>query len=222
MPLGSRFYEKLQQNDLFAGLDRAALTAALEGEVEIVSFSRGDVLLSAETDRGALGLVLRGGAAVSKKEGGFVEEKLREGDLFGLETLFSGSEFLVGEAVALRDTRAAYISKNAVLKLMQTDSSFSLRIIRYLCGRIYQLDRRIVQSTGGTAESRLAGYLLGRFGDYKTFEMDCSMQQLAGSLDISRASLYRGFECLEQSGAIVRSGKSVRLADRDLLCKFLK
>ena len=97
-----------------------------------------------------------------------------------------------------------------------------LDYIRYLSKRIYFLNNRIINFTGGTAESRLANFLLNSFGDYKTYVLDVSLSQLAVLLDIGRASLYRGFEKLISEGAIERKGKIIRLLDKDALISFIK
>ena len=114
-----------------------------------------------------------------------------------------------------------YIKKGAVAALMQLKPNFSLDYIRYLSKRIYFLNKRIVSFTGGTAESRLANYLVSSFGDYKTYVLDIPMNQLAISLDIGRASLYRAFDKLIEAGAVEKKGKIIRLTDKDALISFI-
>jgi predicted transcriptional regulator len=47
--------------------------------------------------------------------------------------------------------------------------------------------------------------------------LPCSMTGLASRLKLSRASLYRAFEALEQENLISRSEKTVSLLDRNRL-----
>ena len=75
--------------------------------------------------------------------------------------------------------------------------------------RIWFLSSRISALTAGTAEQKLAVYLLEQ-GD-----MEISMTDLSQRLNLGRASLYRAAEELEELGAIAREGKRVKVLERD-------
>ena len=220
MVVNGRFLNALQQNEMFSGVRREQLSALLtDAQVDFVSYARDDVICSAETYRNAIGFLLRGEAKVQRRSGALMISRLHAGDVFGCAFLFSGESF-PGEIVACRQSVVAYISKTAVVRLMELDGGFTISFIRYLSQRIFFLSQRIDSFTGGSAESRLANYLLLCFGAYRTYQLDRSMSQLAVSLDIGRASLYRAFDALEEAGAVRRDGKNVRLADREALASF--
>ena len=222
MAINTRFFNALQENEMFSDVRRETLSALLtDAQVEFVSYARDDVICSAETYRNAIGFLFKGEAKVQRRNGALMISRLRAGDVFGCAFLFSAESF-PGEIVACKQSVVAYISKAAVVQLMEQDSGFTISFIRYLSQRISFLSRRIDSFTGGTAESRLANYLLLCFGDYKTYELDRSMSQLAVSLDIGRASLYRAFDALEAGGAVRRDGKYIRLVDREMLASFTK
>ena len=132
-----------------------------------------------------------------------------------------GEQGQFGDVVAVKAGETAFLSKNAVAQLMELDPLFSLRFIRYLSQRVVRFGSRIGQYSAGSAQARLAQFLLNGFGDYKTYELDQSMSQLAVLLQIGRASLYRAFESLEACGAVRRDGKNIRLVDRDILTSFV-
>ncbi len=220
--LQPKVLDRLQQNELFNFVQRDLLQAVFDGEeAQLADFRRGDLIFSKELYRSAIGLILRGSAQVLKNVNGIMVTRLQENDVFGGSVLFTGGAFYTDEVIATRDTRVLFLSKNAIVKLMQLDSGFAVSFIRYLSQHIYFLNRRIDNFTGGSAESRLANYLLGCFEDYKTYELDRSMHQLAVSLDISRASLYRAFERLIDGGAIQRDGKNIRLVEKTALLSFI-
>ena len=222
MAVQPKLVERLQQNELFRAANRELLFAVLESDPpETAEFRRGDVIFSAACYRSAVGFLLRGGAQVAKTGTGVIVNRLRESDVFGCAGLFSAPETFPSEIVALRDTRVLFVPKNAVVKLLQLDGGFAMSFIRYLSQQIAFLNKRIDNFTGGSAESRLANYLLGCFEDYKTYELDRSMSQLAVSLDIGRASLYRAFDRLEEGGAVQRDGRNVRLVDKAVLQSFV-
>lgn len=223
MTVSEKLVEKLLKLDLFSSLTPEFLKNILScDETFLVDYKRGDVIYSAEHFRFAIGFVVRGGAKVLKSENGVIISKLTDGSLFGCAALFSGRDYFVNEIVATKDTRVFYIDKSVIVKIMQLDTTFSVSYIRYLSERILFLNKRIVNFTGGTAESRLANYLLSCFADYKTYELDRSMSQLAVSLDIGRASLYRAFDALELGNAVQRDGKYIRLIDKEALKGFIQ
>ena len=65
--------------------------------------------------------------------------------------------------------------------------------------------------TAGTAQQKLAVYLIEQ-GD-----MSISMTDLSQQLNLGRASLYRAVEELEESGAILRDGKLLKVLREDVL-----
>lgn len=222
MTVNQRFIERLQETELFSSVNPELLSAVMgNDDVEFVDYKRGELVFSSEAFRFSIGFILKGGAQVAKKENGVIVSRLKENDLFGCVALFAGEEYFVNEIYATKDTRIAFISKSAIVKLMQLEGNFSISFIRYLSQRILFLNKRIENFTGGSAESRLANYLIGCFADYKTYELDRSMSQLAVSLDIGRASLYRAFDSLVESGAVERDGKSFRLVDKGILQSFI-
>lgn len=223
MVLNSRFFQMLTENELFSGLKQELLSAALTAQqVTFVRFSRGQQLRDVAPDAPAVGFVLRGEISVFGKSGHPVLETLRAGDVFGCEALILGEQGRLGEAVAVKAGEAAFLSRHAVAQLMERDPLFSLRFIRYLSQRVVHFSARIGQYSAGSAQARLAQFLLSGFGDYKTYELDQSMSRLAALLQIGRASLYRAFDALEAGGAVRRDGKNIRLVDRDILASFAK
>ena len=189
----------------------------MEGESKVCTFRRGDVVFG-ESERSVyIAFILSGNVVRRKRENSRCYERLTQGDLVGLESLFSQWQSASDVIVATRETRVLFLSKAAILKVLQMDPDFSLAVIHALAARITELERRVTTYTGGDAQCRLARYLLSAFQDANTFELHRSMQQLATMLDISRPSLYRAFANIEETGAVEREGKTIRLLDKDAL-----
>ncbi len=217
----ARMTQKLRMHELFASVDPIVLDTALDGEFQVESFQRGDVIAREEMLASSVIFLLSGSAIRRKTDNELCYERLQKGALFGLESLFLGDNAAANEIVATRDSQVLFLSKTAVFRLLQLDAAFSLGVIRDLSARVSSLERRVTNYTGGSAKCRLGRFLLDAFGDYKTFELDRSMQQLAILLDISRPSLYRAFFELQNCGAIMRDGKSIRLISKDLLVQSI-
>ena len=221
MTLNARFFGLLSENELFSGVDPELLRTVLtESQVTFVRFAREETLCDTSDER-ALGFLLRGALLVQSETSDVPLQTLQPGDVFGCEMLYSGTQSPVGRIVAARAGEAAFLAKSAVTLLIERDSGFAFRYIRQLSQQIALLSGRIDRYAGGSAEQKLAEYLLHGFGDYKTFELELSMSRLALLLHIGRASLYRAFASLEQRGAVRRDGKNVQLIDRDILLSFV-
>ena len=95
-------------------------------------------------------------------------------------------------------------------RLLEQHSQIRENYLRYLTGRIRFLSNRLQSLAQAGAEGKLARYLLanGQGGS-----VTCTASGLAQRLGISRASLYRAFEALENSTLIVRRGKTILIPD---------
>lgn len=223
MEINKAILSRVCETELFSVLEvNDLLPFVKKGEIYASEYKNGEIIYSAERFTDAVGFIVKGSAKVIKKGSDLVVGRLFENDVFGCQCLFLSGEYFTNEIVSLSDTSVLYIPKRTVLFLLNEKPSLALDYIRYLSKRIYFLNSRIISFTGGTAESRLAHFLLASFGDYKTYVLDISLSSLAVSLDIGRASLYRGFDKLISSGAIERKGKLIRLLDKDALISFIK
>lgn len=222
MKIDKNLLSRVCQNDLFSSVDpQELLPFVKDAEIYIEFYKGNDVVYSSEKYVSAIGFILKGEAKVYKKGSDLVVGRLFENDVYGFQSLFLSGEYFTNEIIASTDMAVLYISKKAVSYLLCEKNSFSLDYIRFLSKKIHFLNRRIVNFTGKSAESRLAEFLLEAFGDYKTYILDLSLSQLAVMLDISRASLYRSFDKLVAADCIERKGKVIRLKNKDALASFI-
>lgn len=222
MKVTKQVLDALCATKLFFGVSRKNLSELLEAqEKTVVVYKRGDVIYSPDKYDNSLGFIVRGNVNVIKPASGVILSSLTKGDLFGAVTLYSQRGYYVSRLVASTETKVLFIEKNTVDVLMLSDSVLSTNFISYLSDRIYYLNSRIDSFTGGSAESRLASYLIECFGGYKTLQLKQPYTKLAVSLDIGRASLYRAFDSFIAAGAIEKDGKYIRLLNEDKLKEYI-
>ncbi len=191
---------------LLNGLEEGPLAGAMAAAVQ-VQCARGEVIYSPHEFRRCLGLILTGSVRVTKDA--LIVSTLGAGEVFGAAALFSQSDEYATTLTALTDCTVLLLPQEAVLALLRESPLFVERYVRYLSGRIRFLSRRLDAVSAGTAERKLAQFLLGA-GDGV---LHTSATALCRTLGVSRASLYRAFETLEADGAIQREGKSIRIID---------
>ena len=95
-------------------------------------------------------------------------------------------------------------------RLLGEEALLRRNYLTYLTGRIRFLNARLGSLAVGDTEGRVVRYLLSSLS-YGVVE--CSASGLARQLGISRASVYRAFQDLEQAGLIRREGRAILVPD---------
>ena len=177
---------------------------------EIRSLQKGEEILTPDSREKCAGLILEGKARVSTADSAKknILRELAQKDVFGIANLFSGAPF-VTEIRASSPCRILFLPELAVRHLLEDDRAFLYNYLGFLSSRIRFLNQKICYFTAGSAERRLALYLLSFKS--QTISIDLSLSSLAELLDLGRASLYRAFDALEEAGYLKKEGRAVKI-----------
>lgn len=175
----------------------------LEG-AGVVQFNPG-VVYSPRHFRRCLGVVLSGQLQVTK--GSLAVSVLEPGDLFGAAALYSDEPEFASTITARGPSRCLLLDQALMDRLLAEQSQIRENYLRYLTGRIRFLSGRLQTLAQPGVEGKLARYLLANGGS------SCPATELCRRLGVSRASLYRAFAALEDSGLIRRAGKTITVID---------
>ena len=197
----------LTAGPLFRGVSEELLQALAGTEgASLVRFDSG-VVYSPRHFRRSLAVVLSGQLQVTK--GALAVSVLGPGDLFGAAALYSDEPEFASTVTAKGPSRCLMLDQPLVDRLLAEHGQIRENYLRYLTGRVRFLSGRLQTLAQPGAEGKLARYLLSSGGE----ALSCSATQLCQRLGISRASLYRAFSALEDSGLITRRGKTITVAD---------
>ena len=198
----------LKNTRIFKDADEKLLTNVLNTYGKSVSYSKNDTVFSKETYSPVICVIIKGEARVSKGE--TVISHLKDGEIFGAAFLYNQSYEFENTVTALTPLKVVIIEKSGVDQLIKCDNSISFNYISYLSERIGFLNSKIEGYTKPNAEEKLLLYLK-KNADINNgkCEISVSMTELSHVLQISRASLYRVIEALEQQGKICRDGKKI-------------
>lgn len=198
----------LKKTRIFKDADEKILTSVLNTYGKSISYSKNDIVFSRETYSPVICIIIKGEARVSKGE--TVISHLKDGEIFGAAFLYNQSYEFENTVTALTPLNVVIIEKSGVDELIKCDSSISFNYISYLSERIGFLNSKIEGYTKPSAEEKLMLYLQ-KNADINNgkCEISVSMTELSHVLQISRASLYRVIETLEQQGKICRNGKKI-------------
>lgn len=190
---------------LFRQADGALLRSLTELEgASLVQFDPG-IVYSPRHFRRSLGVVLSGQLQVTK--GSLAVSVLEPGDLFGAAALYSDEPEFASTITARGSSRCLMLDQALMDRLLAEQSRIRENYLRYLTGRIRFLSGRLQTLAQPGVEGKLARYLLANGGS------SCPATELCRRLGVSRASLYRAFAALEDSGLIRRAGKTITVID---------
>ena len=208
MPLNQEDLSLLARCSLFQGLEAGLLEslAGMEG-AEPASFAPGQVVYDPDCFRRSLAIVLSGQLQVTK--GPLTVSVLGPGELFGAAALYSGETQFASTITAIRLSRCLMLDYELVDRLLAEQGKIRENYLHYLTGRIRFLSGRLQTLAQPGVEGKLVRYLLS--GD--AGPLPCSATGLCQRLGVTRASLYRAFAALEESGLIRREGKTITVLD---------
>jgi CRP-like cAMP-binding protein len=214
----------LAQSFLFSGIDVDTVGAAYDSEdCTCEEFEPDEPIYTRTHFQKSMGLVLTGELKACKigVDGqSLILNRFSAGGIFGIAGLFNNSAQYVSDVIAVKRSRVLFLPQTLLHTLFQQDCRIAENYIGYLSNRICFLNGRIDNYTGGSAQCRLATYLLSissKSADPLSFELPCAYTRLSNTLDIGRASLYRALDELCSSGVISRSGKTITILDLERL-----
>ena len=213
--------ELVSKTELFRGSPPSVLTRILAvSDCTATEYEKNEVVYDKTNFYRSLGIVLEGRLRVTKENADkrpIVMSTLQRGAIFGAAALFNSEPEYATKITAIERSRVLFLPQRLVKRMIEREPDIAENYIRYLSERILFLNRKIYFLTAGTAEQRLAGFLLDNLAVGEFSEMPMTMHRLADALNMSRASLYRAFDELTASGAVSKQGKLVCINNAELL-----
>ncbi len=211
----------VSKTELFRGLPPSVLARILAvSDCTAAEYEKNEVVYDKTNFYRSLGIVLEGRLRVTKENADkrpIVMSTLQRGAIFGAAALFNSEPEYATKITAIERSRVLFLPQRLVKRMIEREPDIAENYIRYLSERILFLNRKIYFLTAGTAEQRLAGFLLDNLAVGEFSEMPMTMHRLADALNMSRASLYRAFDELTASGAVSKQGKLVCINNAELL-----
>lgn len=221
MKLNETETELVLKAELFRGSPPGVLTRILAvSDCTAAAYEKNEVVYDKTNFSRSLGIVLEGRLRVTKENADkrpIVMSTLQRGAMFGAAALFNSEPEYATKITAIEHSRVLFLPQRLIKRMIEREPEIAENYIRYLSERILFLNRKIYFLTAGTAEQRLAGFLLDNLAVGEFSEMPMTMHRLADALNMSRASLYRAFDELTASGAVSKQGKLVCINNAELL-----
>ena len=181
-------------------------------------FLKGEVIYDETHFRHCLGIILSGEVRVDKLTPDGKRMKmsvLLPGECFGAAAMFQNRDRYATILTAEKSTEVLFLPEELILWAMHRDFTITENYIRYLSNRIWFLNEKISSLTAGSADQRLAMFLVEHSD--ADGRLSTSMTDLSRQLNIGRASLYRALDSLEEKGLIQRGTKTLTVTDKERL-----
>ena len=214
------FLKKISVFPLFKNATAGAVKLALSADDCFVRvFNSGECIYAPGESNVALGIILRGKAEVFSCDPtkDVLLRTITVGDMVGVSKLFDENASFNTRVFAKGSVRVLFVSEDSLGQLIENDKTVMYNYIKFMADRIRFLNEKIMYYTAGSTERRLALYLAS-YGK-KTIRLAISMTDLAGTLDVGRASLYRAFDKLSEDGYIIRSEKIIVIVNKEDMIK---
>ena len=221
MSIDSNALDFLLSLKLFTGADRTVIEKATEKNFFVrKTFSSGQTVYSPDEKDKRLIFVFSGECEVLSADEvrSVLLRKLGRGGVIGVANLFCDDDF-VSRIIAVKKCETFEISLENFSKILIDDKTVLYNYLTFLSNKICYLNKKIVCLTAGSAERRLAFYLLSYAEelDSDKFILPLHVNGLANALNLGRASLYRAFDKLTADGHILRCGKQITICDKNAL-----
>ncbi|WP_347563657.1 Crp/Fnr family transcriptional regulator [Pseudoflavonifractor sp. 524-17] len=211
----SQAKEIIEQSVLFREVSETAVRWCLDDRRCVcLAVPGGGEIYTPQAYQRSLGIILSGAVQVSK--GPLLLSRLKAGDLFGAAALFQEGEDYATTLTATVDCQVMLLQQTLVEELLERSPQAARNYVGYLTERIRFLSGRMDGLLAGSAEQKLARYLLER-EETGRVELTEAGALLARRIHVSRASLYRAFDALQEAGAAEKRGKIVSILDRNKL-----
>lgn len=205
---------RIMECPLFMGCDHSHVAELIrKAEISQMTFHSGDYLMRRESEVHVLGILLKGSAIVKRrtKSGAMHMSRLSACDLFGAASIFCGNQPYVVDIQCITDCRVLFISEQTLMEWMGNEPCILRNYLEYLNRRIRFLNQRLDALSGSTVPSKIMMFLQSA-SDNGVCRIK-SYTELAESLCLSRATLYRALDLLSGEGRILRDGKKIMILE---------
>ena len=209
-----RYTKQLSGTVLFHGVPEDRIRAWLNSaDVTIREYETGEYLFQKNETVYRVGILLRGSADVNRKscDGKMHMSTLKRNDLFGAASICGKDSGFVIDIRCNERSRALIIPEEEMLDLQSENRTVLKNYLSYLNGRIRFLNKRLDAFSKNTVALRIMTFLTEEsIGNVYTVK---SYTKLSEALCVSRATLYRALDVLENEHKIKRNGKEIQLTE---------
>ncbi|MEW6467656.1 MAG: Crp/Fnr family transcriptional regulator [Bacteroidota bacterium] len=142
----------------------------------------------------------------------------KAGDVLGYRALLSGEQY-TSTAEAIEESTVCFIPKDAIMKLIEKNSSLALNIMRLLSGDLRKAESKITDLAQKPVKERMAEVLLvlkeiyGFEEDNQTIAVTLTREEISNIAGTATETSIRILAEFKDSGLIQFDGKKIKVPD---------
>ena len=176
-----------------------------------VCFKKGEIIYSKKSFSNAIGYIVKGKAiAVTDNEDNIHLRTFEKGSCFGAAAIFGGNEDYISTITAKTDVKILFITEKVLREIFLKYPETSTNYIEFLSDKIRFLNTKLSVISCQSADDTVLKHLLCNIDKDNTVTLK-SMTLLASGLGLSRATLYRSLDSLQDKGIILRENNKVKV-----------
>jgi len=145
---------------------------------------------------------------------------LKRGDVFGISNVFE-EQPLDTVLKCKSNVSVTFYPKKCFIEMMMLDNSISLEYLHYCNRKIQFLLKKIEFLNIQSSRKKIIEHLLEKNNENDIVVLECSKEELSKILRISRASLYRELQSLQNQNCLEFNKSSIKILDKEKLKKIL-
>ena len=189
----------------------------LELNGKIINYNKGDIIFSEGDECKYVGYVLVGEVIIHTSSilyNDFLISTIKEGDLFGVNLLFSNNPYYLGTVEANKKTSIKFVSKKEYMSFVSNNLE---EFLSYTSNKFISLQQRLKVLSQKTIKEKILFYLVNKSNLLNTYTIPIpKKEELARYLKIERPSLSRELANLKKDGFINYNRKSITIMKRDI------
>ena len=175
-------------------------------------FEKGETIYSANQFKKALGFIIKGKASATTDNSDLLFMKtFSKGSIFGAAAIFGNEDTYVSRIIANSKTEVLFIDEETLKQIFAKYPQTSINYINFLSDKVRFLNNKLQMISCTNAEDAVYKYLIDNMDSEKLVKIPVSFTLLAKMLGLSRATLYRGFDALEQKNKIKRDKNIIKV-----------
>ena len=195
------------------------LTCDMDLDVSHVMVAAGEVFVLPSEPEHVIAVTLSGRMHTLADDGATMIS-IQSGFVIGVLDLFSSDPIRLPEIRSDTDTSLLIIPASQMRKIFERFPEIMMRYIYFLTGQIHTLKWENSLASTSSNEARVLQYLAAnqqKHGDIFCVHLTCSYSAFATRLHMSRATLYRVLDHMEEIKVIQREGRNILILKQELL-----
>lgn len=177
-----------------------------------VKFKKGEIIYSDTVFNNAIGFIVSGSAfAVSNNQNETYLKTFKENMCFGVAAVFGNGERYISTITAYTDCEILFITEPDLRQIFEKFPQTAVNYITFLSDKVRFLNNKLSVVSCMNAEDTVLTYLSGATDSDGYATLPKNMTLFAKTLGLSRATLYRVLDTLEQNGTILKENNKLKV-----------